>query len=516
MPKAREKVKIPQLTAEPVINLAIDTVKQGKQAIIFVSSKRSAEATAEKIAKAIHKLKVDLPEQKELSEQILNVLSKPTVQCKRLSEAVLHNAAFHHAGLIAEQRNIIEQNFRQGGIKIICATPTLAYGVDLPAYRSIVKDLRRFDGDQGMNYIPVLEYMQMAGRAGRPKYDKYGEAICIVASEGEKEKIVDKYLRGEPEEIYSKLAVEPVLRTYILSMIATDLVADEKQLMELFSKTFWAHQFKDMDRLKAQVGRMLEMLKGWGFIEMGEEDFLPANEESRRKLFATKLGKRVAELYIDPLTAYSILIGLKKGALITTYPITFLQLISNSLEMRPLLRTKAAEWDDVQEVLNKHHETWLEDIPALYEPEYEDFVDSVKTSMFFNDWIEEKDEEALLEKYNIRPGEIRVKLDKADWLLYAAEELCKLTGYKELIKELIKLRIRIQTGAKEELLALLQLKDIGRVRARKMYMSGIKDIGAVKRVSIEELSRILGKKTGENVKKQVGQEVKESQEAIFQ
>ena len=65
-----------------------------------------------------------------------------------------------------KQRELIEDNFREGVIKIICATPTLAYGLSLPAFRSILKDLRRY-GPRGMAYIPVLEYLQMSGRAGR-------------------------------------------------------------------------------------------------------------------------------------------------------------------------------------------------------------------------------------------------------------------------------------------------------------------------------------------------------------
>ncbi len=506
----KENIKIKELTPEPVINLSLDTLNLNKQAIIFVSSKRSAEATAEKIAKAVSKLKPDFQKLNELSEKILHVLSRPTVQCQRLASCMKYGVAFHHAGLVSEQRNLIEQNFRNGTIKIICATPTLAYGVDLPAFRSIIKDLRRFDGEEGMGYIPVLEYMQMAGRAGRPKYDKFGEAIIIVSSEAEKEKAHDRFISGDPEEIYSKLAVEPVLRTYILSMIATELVHDEKQLLELFSKTFWAQQFKDIPQLNTKIGRMLELLKTWEFITIEEEEeFLPADEEPKRKLEATQIGKRVAELYIDPLTAYHIMSGLRRAVVVKALPISYLQMISHSLEMRPLLRTKAAEWDEVQEKLMKHSEDLLEDPPELYEPEYEDFVDSFKTSMMLDEWINEKDEEELLEKYNVRPGEIRVKIDKADWLLYATEELCKLLGFKEQIKEIIKLRFRMKSGAKEELLPLLQLKEIGRVRARKLFNAGIKDIGAVKRAHIVKLAQLVGKKTALNVKRQVGQEVEE-------
>jgi len=128
--------------------------------------------------------------------------------------------------------------------------------------------------------------------------------------------------------------------------------------------------------------------------------------------------------------------------------------------------------------------------------------------LFFNDWINEKDEEYLLETYNIRPGEIRVKLELADWLLYASEELTRMSKLKQMIKEIVKLRLRLKYGVKEELLPLLKLEGIGRARARKMFRNKIKDIADVKKAKVSTLIEILGEKTALSVKEQVGQKVK--------
>ena len=143
--------------------------------------------------------------------------------------------AFHHAILTHKQKEIIEENFRNSTIKIICCTPTLAYGVDLPAFRAIIKDLRRYTV-HGLSWIPVLDYMQMSGRAGRLNYDSEGQSIVIAMTEGEKEKIEEKYLNGTPEDIYSKLAVEPVLRTYVLSLIAANFITTKKQLFGFLTR----------------------------------------------------------------------------------------------------------------------------------------------------------------------------------------------------------------------------------------------------------------------------------------
>jgi len=142
----------------------------------------------------------------------------------------------------------------------------------------------------------------------------------------------------------------------------------------------------------------------------------------------------------------------------------------------------------------------------MYEPEYEEFLNSVKTALMFNNWISEQGEEFLLEEYNVRPGELRAKLDRADWLLYATEELCKILHFLSLIKEIVKLRLRLKYGVKEELLPLVRLENIGRVRARILFRNRLKDIKDVKNVDLSTLTQLLGEKTALSIKKQLGQE----------
>ncbi len=495
-------MKIPELSNEPAINLALDTIEKKKQALIFVNTRRSAEKTAEDISKKINKIS---PQLNELSENILNALSRPTKQCKRLANIIKKGVAFHHAGLTSKQRELIEDKFREGVIRIIASTPTLAIGLDLPAYRAIIKDLRRF-GPRGSQPIPVLEFLQMAGRAGRPKFDDEGQAICISKSDAEKEIIYNTYIIGQPEDIYSKLAVEPVLRTYLLSLIASEFVSTKEQILDFFGRTFWAHQFKDMAKLEKIIDRMLGRLEEWEFIRSSEKaDFQSADEINSEKFKATIMGKRVAELYVDPYTASKIIQGLRMASNKHLHEFSFLQLVSSTLEMRPPLRVKTKEYDDMQNGLLKYESFLLETEPSLYEPEYDQFLNSIKTAFFFLDWIDEKDEEWLLEKFDIRPGEIRVKLNNADWLLYATYEMCRILHFQNLLKHISRLRLRLKNGAKEELLPMLKLKDIGRVRARKLFKNNIKDIADIKKVSYTSLSQVIGPAAAKSIKEQVGE-----------
>lgn len=486
-----------------VLNLALDTIKIGKQALIFVNTKKSAEKTAEEISK---KLKSENQILEALSEETLNALSKPTKQCERLAFCLKKGIAFHHAGLVQKQKDIIEENFKKGAIKIICCTPTLAYGVDMPAFRAIIKDLKRYTV-HGLSWIPVLDYMQMSGRAGRPNYDNEGQAIAIAISNSEKEKIGEKYVNGVPEDIYSKLAVEPVLRTYALSLISANFTTNKKELLDFFDRTFYAHQFKDLRRLHSTISKVIDMLDEWEFIlTSGDDDFSSANEIKEQKFKATLIGKRVAELYIDPLTANFMSTCLRNASDKKLDAFSFLQTISHTLEIRPMLKVGLREHDKIQEAMLEFSDYILEDEPSMYEPEYEEFLHSIKTALMFNSWINEQDEEFLLEEYNIRPGELRAKLDIADWLLYAAEELSKIMHYQYLVKEIIKLRLRLKYGVKEELLPLVRLENIGRVRARILFRNRLRDIKDVKNADLPTLTQLLGEKTALSIKKQLGLE----------
>jgi len=484
----QNRVKIAQKTSDPVVNLALDTIEKQKQALVFVSTKRSAEKVAEDISK-----KTDLKTSAlaELSEKILSVLSRPTKQCERLALCVKKGVAFHHAGLHSKQKELVEDAFRSGLIKIIGCTPTLAAGLDLPAFRAIIRDVKRY-GIHGMENIPVLEFLQMAGRAGRPKYDKFGEAIVLTQTEHDTEFVVEHYMRGQPEDLLSKLAVEPVLRTYVLSLIASRIVKSRESIYEFFSRTFWAHQYKDLERMQRILDKMLKLLEEWAFVQEVEEGFR-----------ATLIGKRVAELYLDPLTAHQFLDALSRSEGKTLKSISFLHLVANTLEMRPLLKVKQKEYDTIQEKYALKEVYLLQREPSMFEPEYEDWLNSFKTSLLLEDWIDEKDDEWLMEEYDSRPGETRAKIENADWLLYACHELARLMQYQSILKEITKVRLRLKYGVKEELLPLIRFEGIGRVRARKLFHAGIKDLGDIRKAPKDKLVDLLGEKLAKSIISQI-------------
>jgi helicase len=146
----------------------------------------------------------------------------------------------------------------------------------------------------------------------------------------------------------------------------------------------------------------------------------------------------------------------------------------------------------------------LKDVPDAWDIEYEDFLMAFKTSLMFMDWMKEMGEDKILDTYDFAPGELYNKITNADWLLYAAKELSILQGKKEVANNLNKLRLRVKYGVKEELIKLIMLKNIGRIRARALWKNGIKTPSDIKKAGKEKLGRILGPKIADSILQQIG------------
>ncbi len=461
-----------------------DTLKKGKQILIFVSTRKNAEALAERLAKVTQAFlsQEEKSMLKKLAEKVKNVLETPTTQCKKLAGFIESGVAFHHAGLVAKQRMLVEKAFRENLLKVIVATPTLAAGVNLPAFRVLIRDVKRFYPGYGALFIPVLEYQQMAGRAGRPKYDKEGQALILARTERAARELFERYVLGEPEEIYSKLALEPVLRAHILALIASCEKTNENELFDFLEETFYAYQYGDASRICDMSARIIEELIQWGFV-------VKINEN----LHATRLGKRVSDLYIDPESGFKIINALQK---FEASEFGLLHLICSLREMRPLLTVKNSEYREIQELAFKKADKLMIDSKSyLY---LDEFLEAFKTALMLEHWINEASEEYIYEKFSVTPGELYARIEIADWLLYAVSELGLLVGV-DIRESVKKLRLRLKYGVKEELLELVSVRGIGRARARKLWNFGIRTIKDLRSVSKEKLAKIIGEKTAEKV-----------------
>ncbi|MFA7198957.1 MAG: ATP-dependent DNA helicase [Methanoculleus sp.] len=452
------------------LDLVLDTVAEGGQCLVFVSSRKNAEAFAKRAASG---LKLANPVLAGYADKIRS--NAATSMGKTLAACVAQGAAFHHAGLAREERQIIEQGFREGDIKVISSTPTLAAGLNLPARRVIVRDYLRFNSAEGgMVPIPVREYRQMAGRAGRPHLDPYGEAVLIAKSEEMVEELFDCYIEAAAEDIQSRCADEAVLCTHILSLIATGFARERDEVLTFMDGTFYAHQGESPRALSRAVHRVLEFLREAEMItEVGEW------------LEATEYGSLVSRLYIDPRSAEVIVKAMLDQKEYTD--IGLLHLLCSTPDM-PTLYVRRDDMYLLDRFLADHRdELWME-IPW---DAGEGFDRSLKTALLLSDWADEIGEDVLCERYNVGPGDVYGMVESVAWLVHASRHLAGLFA-PHLTGPIEEMELRTKHGIKKELLPLIRLRGIGRVRARRLFNNNLGSIEALRAAGPAKVGTILG------------------------
>jgi Superfamily II helicase len=464
---------------DPIIAYTLYVLEHGGQVLVFRNSRKMAESTAKKISSSMGLLSLPDKELLKVGEEIKNVEDAGSDEKEELYELVVRGVAFHHAGLSKGLREIIERAFRERKIKVIVATPTLAAGVNLPARAVIIGDFHRFNR-KILGYqeeIPIMEYKQMAGRAGRPGFDKEGEAVIVVRNKKEAEKVFKKYILSPPEPIESRLGNESAFYSFLLGIISSEKKISEDDLEDYAMDTLL-----DKDVAEKYVKRGITWLR--------DNEFIAGDDE----LVLTKFGKRVADLYINPFTAKVFKDYLTKSD--KSCNIAYLHLVAYSPD-GPTVSVTRSELEEL-----------VDEAPCplfIEEPEDEDefynYVSALKVAMIINDWIEEVDEDVILGRYGIGSGDLRSIIDTMDWLTYSGYNVAKVLDLKEHYDVLYTLNLRVKDGVKEELLDLVKIQGVGRKRARILYNHGIKKPEDVV-MNVDKVKSLLGQKIGEKIAKE--------------
>jgi len=150
----------------------ISSFSEGKPVIVFCHTKKETEILAEML---------NINNISNEARKALQHTCKEVVD-NRLKNCLLNNgSAFHHAGLEACDRQAVEHAFSMGVIGCLCATSTLAMGVNLPAHLVVVKGTSAWRGaGVGHEEIDRGTLLQMMGRAGRPRFDSHGVAVIMT------------------------------------------------------------------------------------------------------------------------------------------------------------------------------------------------------------------------------------------------------------------------------------------------------------------------------------------------
>lgn len=460
------------------LNLCLDTIAEGGQCLVFVSSRRNAEAFAKRAAGAI---KNEDPKLKVCADRL--GAAAETEMAKSLALCVASGSAFHHAGLSREERRIIEEGFRKGLIKCIASTPTLAAGLNLPARRVIIRDYLRFAAGEGMQPIPASEYHQMAGRAGRPRLDPYGEAVLIAKDAGQVAELFEWYIEAPAEEVHSKIAEPTALYTHILSLTASGFAGTRNELTAFMNRSFYVHEHRQGRLMHRAVDSALKFLvESEMVLEVGEH------------LMATEFGSLVSRLYIDPRSAARIVATLRDRTDYTD--IGLLQLICSTPDM-PRLYVRNTDRPQLERMIDEYQEKLWLPVPTE-EDTIEEYFRAIKTAMLLVDWTDELPDARICERYAVGPGDVYGMVESVNWLLHATTELSRMfaPAFHVQIREY---EICMKNGIRRELLPLVKLRGIGRVRARRLFNNTMISPDAVLAAGIETVTRILGRGIAEQI-----------------
>ena len=572
------------LKSHPVWSVVDDGLTQGAQVLMFVGTRRSAQSEAKNLAKRVRKrLEKEDPERlvalKALAERLTG--RSQSNLAEQLAACLASGVGFHHAGLTNGQRKDVEQAFKDGLLVALTATPTLAAGVNLPARRVLVRDLKRWD--DGMSRpLPVMEVRQMLGRAGRPKYDTKGEAwVYCKGTDGWEvaDAVSDRYFFGPIEDLSSKLASEPALRMHVLASIATGGLVHKGSIEHFFSSTFLGASMP-ISQLRERLNSMLDWLVEERFVRRcgPDEHYTPrwaddavddneawddtvpnwatsahqtqgvswqpedlnrpapskhnsahgepsfgfsratalqstggwvqphAEDGPDMRYEATAMGERVTQLYLDPLSASILRRGLRRAVrrrVRNDAPVTdfgFLHLAVATPDFVSLW-AKSADFE-------VNSPTWLKanstEDELLVEPGYaEAMLSDIKSAWMVEEWTEETTLRQLEKELDVLPGDVHHRIDLMGWLLAGAQQVLltddvfaeeHLPVVGQLVQDISTLQQRVRHGCKVDLLQLVNIRHVGRQRARELAAMGMREPKDVLRMPAKTRSELLSKR----------------------
>lgn len=439
-----------------IVKIVEKAIEDNSQALSFVSTRRFTESLATYVAKKIDKktTKEQKHKFKQVADKLLEVPKKkgslPTTTCLKLAEAAEKGVVFHHAGLFNEQKEIIEDEFRNGNILMITATPSLMYGVNLPSKYVVIRDHTRWTSN-GPASIPVFDYEQMSGRAGRPQYDDVGYSYLVAKTMDEAFDLEARYVNGEIELTNSKLIDnKDAIYKQIIAQIASSLSKNLDDLNDFFGKTLYGFQMKNnpsmsmfaQDSLNWELESALEFLLQNGIIRATPEG-----------LKTTDFGNLIAK------SNYAVETAVKIKEYVSTMeklnPAEMIYALAETPDL-PLISFKGRKSKDP--VRDKLSECGLFAV---------DIGNPEATAVSLIEWIDERNEYEIENAYNVYSASTRRSAYEASRLVKFAKNTLEVLGNYSNLKDMDYLSARLYYGVKEDIIPLVVgVKRLGRKRAR--------------------------------------------------
>ena len=188
-------------------------------------------------------------------------------QLSSLIELLRRGVGFHHAGLLPPCKELVEDLFLRGYLSVVCATDTLAVGINMPARTVVISNLSRPVG----GLLTANDFSQLTGRAGRRGIDVQGAVVMLPS------------FRYDFNRAYAAVTgpLEPILSAFNLRY---------STLLSLFS------QRGAEDRLAILVSSSLRQFQLYTEARRAERELKTVDEELSALPPVTTLAGREEEL----------------------------------------------------------------------------------------------------------------------------------------------------------------------------------------------------------------------------
>lgn len=368
--------------------------------------------------------------------------------------------AYHNAGLSLEERRLIERLFREGVIRTLVSTSTLAAGVNMPADVVVILDYKRWDSTVRSNMpISVEEYKNSVGRAGRFGMASDGRSYLIAEKPNEERLLRRKYLFGETQRLRSAIPISADPGSVVLGLLSFGLVTTEYDLRESLRNSY-AYNYglesdEDREQFLTQFLKSVDDLKSSGLIGSQPEG-----------IFVTELGKVASSSGLSLESFFKLLETLKHLCIDKESVFILLPVLCHLKELRSKRPYDASEREQVLK-------EWMAGNPAKQ--------------------IIEK----YSGKYELGYGNIRDLGETAAWLLRTAVQIVStsrvLGEHQEMLLALEGLANRCQYGVPSVVIPIAELKVLRRSELdRLVHNSTGKQLDTLHKILDTPLSEFSG------------------------
>ena len=477
-----------------LVQQVCEFVRQDEQCIVFCKSRPETQEVARMIAAAI-----GAPAAAKAIEELVELEDSEN---RALLVTLLQNGvAYHNADLDWDQRDVIERYFRAGDIAVICATTTLAMGVNMPS-KNVFPDHQRWDvndfGRWGKVNISQAEYENIGGRAGRLGLeDKFGRAVLVATNAFEAESLFETYVRGDLGDLEPALLSDS-LSHHVLNLVASQMARTVGEVETILLSSYTGKQFwqNQKDQVTAWIDKAIQECLDGGLIE-----------ETPRGLVATEVGKLAASKGIQVRTAIQMKSFLEANkafaAAVDAVEVLFhltgtadgaaihFGLATNEYSSRGYGRALRDVVLGLPETARNR--LWADYEDTVQSPTYDD-CKRVKKVLVLLDWISGKGNQDIEGAYRCYLGNIYSLASEFAWLAETFAGMAKVLGWPEdVVARFQDMTPQLLHGVTRDGIELASLRTRGFARGRIMGLvrHGVRTLRDVLKMASDSLEKLV-------------------------